>query len=65
MHNNHVHSNCSMALLKYLVSKNGLPNPRGLLSTDNPPHVISQMNSEVVNATDTSNASSKRGSYKQ
>ena len=53
-----------MALLKYL-SKNGLPNPRGSLSTEISSRVILQMNSKVVNATDTSNTSSKRGSYKQ
>ena len=53
-----------MALLKYLLAKDGLPNARGSLSTEITSCVILQMNSEVAKAVDTS-TSSKHGSYKQ
>ena len=57
--------NHMMAMLKYLVSKDGLPNPRGSLSAEIPSRVISQINREVAKTAKTSSVSTKRGSYKQ
>ena len=40
-----------MSLLRYLKPANGLPDPRGSLSTVISPDVISEMNEEVEEAT--------------
>ena len=46
-----------MVLLKYLVSKDQLPNPRGILSAEIPSLVMSQINCKVVaKTTDTSSS---------
>ena len=39
-----------MALLRYLKPANGLPNPKGSLSTMISPDVIAEMNKEVKEA---------------
>ena len=51
-----------MALLRYLKPANGLPDPKGSLSTTISPDIIAEMNKEVEEATH-SVAGGKRGHY--
>ena len=53
-----------MSLLRYLRPANGLPDPRGSLSTVISPDVISEMNEVVEEATRCTAAGKKRGPYK-
>ena len=50
-----------MSLWRYLKPANGLPDPRGSLST---PDVICEMNEEVEEATRCAAEGKKRGPYK-
>ena len=52
-----------MALLKYLVPKDGLPDPKGSLSQSIPSRAIAAANDEVTKAT--SGAMNKRGPYRR
>ena len=52
-----------MALLRYRKAANGLPDPKGSLSTMISPDVIAEMNKEVEEAS-RSIAGGKRGHYK-
>ena len=53
-----------MSLLRYLKPANGLPNPKGSLSTAISPEVISEMNKEVEETTRCATEGKKRGPYK-
>ena len=52
-----------MALLKYLVPKDGLPDPKGSLSQSIPSRAIAAANNEVTKAT--SGAMNKCGPYRR
>ena len=57
-----VSSSVEMSLLRYFKPANGLPDPKGSLSTTISPDVIAEMNKEVEEAT-RSVAGGKRGHY--